>query len=163
MKKIVLILAVALLSYVETNAQTYYNLVRETATKVVNNPNSSQEMIDINQFEITALNYMIAGFLKRGIEHHPYFYDIQAVYLKSFVDDFLGYLIAARKISSTKRKQVVDCFKNASLKCPMFNDNDKRTCQVYMRDANSLTPFSLDTDWDKAYGMASQNIKSIMK
>lgn len=163
MKYFVIALAFIGLGFSNSNAQTYYKIVREAATKVINNPNSSQEMIDINQFEITALNYMIAQVAKRGIYHHEYFYDIQAVYMKSFVDDFLYYVIEARKISSTKKKQVVECFKNASLQCPMFNDTDKRTTHVYMNDPNSLTPFCLDTDWDAAYELVSKNIKAIMR
>jgi len=161
MKKFILIIVLTFITSAKINAQSYYQLVRETANKVVNNPKSSQEMIDINQFEVTALNYMVAEAAKRGIVHHPAFYDIQAVYMKSFVEDFLLYVVEARKISSAKRKQVVDCFKNASLKCPMFHDNNK-LCLAFTKDENSLTPFSLDTDWDKAYEMVSNNIKSII-
>ena len=32
-----------------------------------------------------------------------------------------------------------------------------------MRDANTETPFSLDTDWEKAYDEATKKIKYIIK
>lgn len=145
------------------NAQSLYKTVRDSATKIINDPTSSQEKIDISQFEITALNYIVAQVSKRGLNKPDLFFDSQAVSMKSFVDDCVYYVLKARKISSAKKKQVLDCYKNASLACPLFNDQDKKTTQVYIRDAETFTPFSLDTDWDNAYEMACKNIKSIIK
>jgi len=162
MKKIFIVLAFLFVSLGNCYAQQYFQMIRNTANKVVNNPNSSQEMIDINQFEITALNYIGAQIAKRGLDMPPIFYDIQAVSLKLFVDDFLYNLLEAKKISSAKRKDVIDCYQKASSQNPLFKDTDKRTTNIYMTD-NSLTPFSLDTDWEKAYEYASQRIKTIIK
>ena len=83
--------------------------------------------------------------------------------MKCFVDDCRYYALQANKKSAAKRKQVMECFKKASLDNPLFNDADKKNAQVYVRDQNSETPFSLDTDWEKAYDQVSRNIKSVMK
>ena len=162
MKKFFIILAVIFISIENCDAQQYFKMIRDNANKVVNNPNSSEELIDINQFEITALNYIGAQVAKRGLDMPELFYDIQAVSLKLFVDDFLYNLLEARKISSAKKKEVIDCFQKASSQFPLFKDTDKRTTNIYMTN-NSLTPFSLDTDWEKAYELVSQKIKTIMK
>ncbi len=164
MKKIVLLLSFLLLCVaVETNAQSMFKTVRDGATKIVDNPNSKQSEIDIAQFKITALNYLVGQVSKRGLSKTDFFYDIQAVNMKCFVDDCRYYALQANKISSAKRKQVMECFKKASLDNPLFNDTDKKNSMVYVRDANTETPFSLDTDWEKAYDQVSKSIKSIMK
>ena len=163
MKKLVFVLTMISAFSVNVDAQSLYKTVRDGATKIVNNPNSSQANIDIAQFEITALNYLVAQVTKRGLAKSEYFYDSQAVNMKSFVDDCRYYALKGSKISAAKRKQAVECFKNASLNNPLFNDADKKSTQVYMRDANTETPFSLDTDWEKAYDEATKKIKYIIK
>ena len=145
------------------NAQSLYKTVRDTATKIVNNPKSRQDEIDVAQFEITVLNYIAAQVSKRGLQKNGYFYDSQAVNMKSFVDDCRLYALRANKISASKKKQVMECFRQASLNNPLFNDSDKKNIHIYVKDSNTDTPFSLDTDWEKAYDQASKNIKSIMK
>ena len=163
MKKFFFIIAMAFLTAVNLQAQSLYKTVRDTATKVVNNPNSRQDEIDIAQFEITVLNYIAAQVSKRGIQKTGYFYDSQAVNMKSFVDDCRLYALKANKISASKKKQVMECFRQASLDNPLFNDSDKKYVHSYVKDAKTETPFSLDTDWEKAYDQASKTIKSIIK
>lgn len=163
MKKLFLILSLAIFTAMNADAQSLYKTVRDTATKVVNNPNSKQDEIDIAQFEITVLNYIAAQVSKRGLQKTGYFYDSQAVNMKSFVDDCRYYALKANKISASKKKQVLECFKQASLNNPLFHDNDKKNAHVYVNDPKSETPFSIDTDWEKAYDQASKNIKSIIK
>ena len=46
---------------------------------------------------------------------------------------------------------------DASKSNPLFNDPDAETTDAFMLDSNELTPFSLDTDWQKAY-LAARNI-----
>ncbi len=163
MKKILFVIAMAIFAASNLQAQSLYKTVRDTATKVVNNPNSRQDEIDIAQFEITVLNYIAAQVSKRGVQKTGYFYDSQAVNMKSFVDDCRLYALKANKISASKKKQVMECFRQASLDNPLFNDSDKKYVHTYVRDAKTETPFSLDTDWEKAYDQASRTIKSIIK
>ena len=163
MKKVVFIFSMIIMSAITVNAQSMFKTVRDGATKIVDNPKSKQSEIDIAQFKITALNYIVGQVSKRGLSKTDLFYDIQAVNMKCFVDDCRYYALQANKKSAAKRKQVMECFKKASLDNPLFNDADKKNAQVYVRDQNSETPFSLDTDWEKAYDQVSRNIKSVMK
>ena len=163
MKKIFFILSMLCFAWGNTNAQSLYKTVRDKANKVVNDLTANQDNRDVNQFKIMTLNYIVAQVSKRGINKDGLFYDSQAVSMTSFVDDCFFYAMKAGKISAAKKKQVLDCYKNASLAFPMFNDPDKKSTQMYVRKENTFTPFSLDTDWDKAYDKACKDIKSIIK
>ena len=47
----------------------------------------------------------------------------------------------------------------ASCSNPLFNDPDKETVNSYINEGNELTPFCLDTDWEKAYAAAKAQLK----
>jgi hypothetical protein len=34
---------------------------------------------------------------------------------------------------------------------PLFDDTDVETTEIYLQETDELTPFSLNTDWKKAY------------
>ena len=148
---------------VSMNAQTLYKKVFDNAVAVVNDAASNDRQIQINQFKITALNYISNQVTKRKLEKNSYFYDSQAVSMASFLTDFETNLIKARAISTEKRLAVIDCYRSASLQNALFNDQDKETTLVYVNDTQTYTPFSLDTDWEKAYEAANAKIKTIMK
>ena len=50
-------------------------------------------------------------------------------------------------------------FMDASISNPMFDDNDEETTMSYVKDGNELTPFSLNTDWQKAYAAVKSQLK----
>lgn len=145
------------------NAQSLYKRVHDNATAVVNNAASNEQQIQINQFKITVLNYMMTQSKKRNLNKDDYFFDSQAVNLATFVTDFETNIIKARQISTEKRLAVIECYRNASLQNPLFNDTDKDATYCYVNDKQTYTPFSLDTDWEKAYDQATKNIKAILK
>jgi len=163
MKKILLLACFTALTVGQINAQSLFETVYKQAIAKVNDANSSQETLDINQFEVTALNYITAQVKTRALKKDSYFYDSQAVNLKSFIDDFLFYVNKARAVSAQKRKQVIECYRNASLQNPLFNDQNKEKVWCYVNDVQTYTPFSLDTDWEKAYDQATQQVKTIIK
>jgi len=146
-----------------SNAQNLYKKVFNNAISVVNNVASNDQQIQINQYKITALNYITNQVKKRKLEKDSYFYDSQAVNLASFITDFETNVIKARSISTEKRLEVIACYRDASLSNPLFNDSDKETTYVYVNDKQTYTPFSLDTNWEKAYGIATEKMKNILK
>lgn len=161
-KNFLIILILSVLPF-GMQAQSLYKTVYERANKVVNDPKSPQEQIEINQFEVTVLNYIMHQVRQRGLEKDNYFYDSQAVNMKSFVDDFLFYVTKARAISPAKRVEVINCYREASLAHPLFGDLNKERTLCYVNDSKTYTPFSIDTDWEKAYDQASARIKTIMR
>lgn len=163
MRKLVLAVCLLAAGAVQAVAQNLYKTVYEGASAVVNNPKSSQEQIEINQFKVTVLNYLQDQVHRRALTKDSYFFDSQAVNMKCFVDDFIYNVTKARAISAAKRTEVIACYRDASLKNPLFNDLDKERTYCYVNDTRTFTPFSLDTDWEKAYEQASAKIKTIIR
>lgn len=163
MKKLIFTMVLAAGFYAgQMQAQDLFKTVHDHATKVVNNPESDDEQTQVSQFEVTVLNYITTQVQKRGLKKDGYFFDSQAVNMKSFVDDFLFHINKARSVSQAKRLEVIKCYRDASMQNPLFNDLDRERAHCYVNDKQTLTPFSLDTDWDKAYEQASKNIKKIL-
>ena len=163
MKKIIMTILVSVVALGSLQAQSLYKKVYDNAVAVVNDAAANDQQIQVNQFKITALNYMSNQVTKRNQTRNSYFYDSQAVNMASFITDFETYIIKARTISTEKRLAVIACYRDASLQNPLFNDQDKETTLVYVNDKQTYTPFSLDTDWEKAYDQASAKIKEILK
>ena len=163
MKKIILSLLVLVASVASIQAQDLFKTVRDNATKVVNNPSSSDEEIQINQFKVTALNYLAMMVQKRGLKKDTYFYDSQAVNMTSFITDFQVNLEKARAISPAKRMEIMKIYTDASKFNPLFKDTDKEKVNCYVDDKTTMTPFCLDTDWEKAYDQATTLTKAALK
>ena len=163
MKKIILSLLVLMASVASIQAQDLFKTVRDNATKVVNNPSSSDEEIQINQFKETALNYLAMMVQKRGLKKDTYFYDSQAVNMTSFITDFQVNLEKARAISPAKRMEIMKIYTDASKFNPLFKDTDKEKVNCYVDDKTTMTPFCLDTDWEKAYDQATTLTKAALK
>lgn len=163
MKKIFIPLMMALLTFTNVQAQSLYKTVYEHASKIVNDPNASDEQVELNQFKVTALNYITNYLKKNNMVKDEYFYDSQAVNLSSFITDFYDNILKARAISTEKRIAVQNCYRQAAMKHKLFNDSDKETVNCFLEETSSLTPFSLDTDWSGAYEEATMNVKKILK
>lgn len=160
MKKVIFTLLVLMASVSGIQAQSLYKTVYDRATAVVNNPKASDEEIQINQFKVTALNYMSTQINKRGLKKDSYFYDSQAVNLASFITDFQANLA---KAPATKRTEVIRIYQEACKNNPMFKDTNKDMVNCYVEDKLTLTPFCIDTNWEKAYDQATTLVKQALK
>jgi len=159
MKKIVLSLLTCVLCAGSLNAQNLYRTVYDKATAVVNSATASEEEIQLNQFEITCLNYISMKVQQENLKKDNYFFDAQAVSLRSFVTDFRININKARSISPEKRLEVIKIYRDSSLNNRLFNDKDDEKIMCYLNDLNTQTPFCLDTDWEKAYEQTTQKMK----
>ncbi len=163
MKKIITFALILVVGIGNLSAQELFKQVLNDATTVVNDPKSNDEQIQINQFKVTVLNYIVSQVEKQGTARDSYFYDSQAVNMVSFITDFNSNLIRAKSISEAKRLKLIETYRDASLKNPLFNDADKKKTFCYVNDPSTLTPFSLDTDWEKAYEIATKQVKELFK
>ncbi len=163
MKKILTLALLIVAGYTTAFAQQLFKQVYEDAVSVVNDTKSNDEQVQVNQFKVTVLNYITAQVEKQGTERDSYFYDSQAVNMVSFITDFNSNLIKAKSISDSKRLKVIEIYRDASLKNSLFNDSDKKKVLCYVNDPTTLTPFSLDTDWEKAYELATKQIKELFR
>lgn len=163
MKKVIFSMLMLAMSVMSVQAQSLYKTVFDRATAVVNNPSASDEEVQVNQFKVTALNYISMMVKKRGMNKDSYFYDSQAVNMASFVTDFQANLEKARAISPAKRAEVLKIYTDASKYNPLFKDTDKDKVNCYVNDKTTLTPFCLDTNWEKAYDQATTMVKMALR
>lgn len=157
MKKAFLLIFLFLLGFSAAEAQEVYNYLLESSTRIVNNPASSFTQTRIAQFKRTALVYMKSKAFEVMPRVTDQFLNTQAYYMSEFVALFFDEVLRDKKLSASRRREKIYLFMDASKSNPLFNDPDAETTDAFMLDSNDLTPFSLDTDWQKAY-LAARNI-----
>lgn len=136
------------------HGQEVYNYVLESATRVVNNPTSTFTQTQIAQFKRTALIYLRRKAFETQPQVTEQFLNEQAYYLSEFVTLFLTEAVGAQQLSESQRKLRIVIFMEASRDNPLFGDTDTETVEAYIGSGSELTPFSLDTDWMRAYSAA---------
>ncbi len=159
MRYFLLSLILALCSFHTARAQDVYNLVLDNATSVVNNPLSNFMQTQIAQFKRTSLIYLKQKTLEETDTIPSCFLDTQAYYLSEFVTLFLNDVWRSKRLDEGKRKERIMMFTDASVSNPLFYDEDKETTLSFIKTAGEVTPFSLDTDWQKAYLAAKSQLK----
>lgn len=162
MKNRLLLLVIFLLMSCFDNtakAQDVYNIVLESATRIVNSPTSSFTQTQIAQFKHTALIYMKKKAFEETDSVPSAFLDTQAYYLSEFITFFFDEIIKSKKMSEDKRKEKIMLFMDASVSNPLFDDKDQETTMAFINDGGELTPFCLNTNWQKAYAAAKSQIK----
>ena len=132
-------------------AQEVYNLVLNNATRIVNNPTCSYTQIQIAQFKRTALIYMKTKAFEET--------DSVPSNFSEFITLFFNDVVTSKRLSDEKRKKRIMMFTDASISNPMFEDTDQETTLAFIKDGGELTPFSIDTDWQKAYTAAIAQLK----
>lgn len=159
MRTILLTCTLLFLGSLGTQAQEVYNLVLENATRMVNTPSTNFTQTRISQFKRTTLIYMKTKALETMPEVKEDFLNTQAYYLSEFLSLFFDEILKDHKLDPESRKQKIYMFMETSLANPLFNDPDTETTHSYINEGTELTPFSLDTDWQKAYTAAKENLK----
>ena len=86
------------------------------------------------------------------------FLNTQAYYMSEFITLFFDEILKSKKQDCEKKKAKIMLFMDASKSNPLFDDTDTETTDSYILEGNQLTPFSLNTDWPRAYAAAKDNI-----
>ena len=136
MLKISLILLFLLSCGTTAKTQEVYNYVLNNAIRTVQSPTSGFTQTRIAQFKQTALTYLRKKATETMPEVTDQFLNTQAYYMSEFITLFF----------------------DASKSNPLFDDTDTETTDSYILEGNQLTPFSLNTDWPRAYAAAKDNI-----
>lgn len=148
-----------LLGTTKCAAQDVYNLVLENATRIVNSPTSGYTQTQIAQFKRTALVYLKSKAFEKCDTVTTSFLDTQAYYLSEFVTLFFDEILKSKKLSESKRRERIYLFMDASVSNPLFDDPDEETTMAFTKDSGEITPFSINTDWEKAYAAAKEELK----
>ena len=126
-------------------------MVLDNATRIVNSPTSSFLNTQIAQFKRTALIYIKSKAFERTDSVPAKFLNTQAYYLTEFLNLFFDEMIKIKDLPEKARKQRILRFMDASACNPLFHDPDEETTLSFVENGGEVTPFSLDTDWQKAY------------
>lgn len=160
MKIIVNILLLLACSIYTAKAQEVYNYVLNNATRTVNNPIANFTQTQLAQFKRTALVYLRDKARQESDTISSLFLDTQAYYLSEFVELYIEDVLKSRKMNNEERNKRILVFTDASISNPLFNDSDQDTTLSFIKSGGEeITPFSLDTDWEKAFYAAKSQIK----
>jgi hypothetical protein len=141
------------------NAQEIYKIVYKNAEQIVNDPNSGVTKARIAQFKVSQLTYLYQKAFETMPEVTDRFLDVQAYYLTEFMSLYQAELVKSSKDTPEERAKKVMIFLDATVSNPLFGDTDEETIYAYIKEGTELTPFSLDTDWQKALAAVKAQLK----
>lgn len=128
------------------SAQDVYNIIRQKAEDIVNNPRATQFDTKVNQFKLTALTYLTRKGAKNG-EMEAAVMDNQALAMNIFLTNYFKEI---RNIPEKDRMEVIKKYFKAAQANPMYEDNDRATTESFVTDPGGFTPFSINVNWEKA-------------
>lgn len=160
MKHLYLFLILFALNGFEGKAQEVYKMVLDNSTRTLNSPTAGFTQTQVAQFKQTALIYMRKkAFEQKDEAEIADLLNTQAYFLSEFISFFFDEILKSKRLSEDKRKKRIMLFMDASVSNPLFDDNDEETTLSFINSGGEITPFSLNTDWQKAYLAA----KSVLK
>ena len=148
MKKVILLALLAIATSMQ--AQEAYNELRQKAKTTIADPKTNAVVKQISQFKLDALNYMAIKMQEVMPDSSVTFLDKQAIAMDNFVNFYVERLIESTKKPNVQQVKMIKMFMDASYSNPLFNDKDTELVLSYYNSAQSMTRFSLDTDWRKA-------------
>ena len=114
-----------------------------------------------SMFKLEALNYLAIKMKEEFPDSTAELLDKEALSLNIFITNYTRSLIDSRTMPANYQKKVIRAYMDASYSNPLFNDSDTDMVLAYFNDANSLTRFSLDTDWRRAVLAAKAALSKI--
>ena len=158
MVRIISLFAIFLLSFT-ANAQDIYNMVLGNATRIVNTPTSPYTQTQIAQFKRTALIYLKSKAFEQTDSVTTQFLDTRAYFFSEYLTLFFDEIIKSKRLSEAKRRARIVLFMETSVANPLFNDPDTETTMAFINAGGEITPFCLNTDWQKAFLAAEERLK----
>ncbi|UKK49408.1 hypothetical protein L6475_05580 [Prevotella sp. E9-3] len=159
MKALIISIIFSCIASLSLNAQEVYNTIHTKAKETVENPNTASVLRDFNQFKVDALDYLLIKMREQMPDSTVSFLDKQALALNNFMNLYTSNILQLRNEPKVYMIEVVKIFMDASYSNPLFNDADKDLVMTYYSNGDSMTRFSLDTDWQRAYVAASFELK----
>lgn len=139
-------------------AQEVYNLVLNNTARILNSPTSNFTQTQIAQFKRTTLIYMKEKVFAETDTIPSAFLDTQAYFLSEFVTLFCDDIIRCKRLNENRRKERIVVFMDASVSNPLFKDDDTDYTMSYINNGKELTPFCINTNWQKAYAAVKSQL-----
>ena len=150
----ILILFIFCMAALTGHSQRVFMMMMENADRTINNPSSGYALTSIAHFKKTALIYMKNKVIEEQKPDAGNLLDTQAYYLSEFTRFYIDELIKSKSQTPEKQKETIMQFVKYSKDNPLFFDADSETTDTYISEPQTLTPFSLDTNWEKAFEAA---------
>ena len=149
MKKILIVLM--LFIGMNAQAQDVYNELRQKNKELIENPQTNELVRHISQFKLDALKYLAIKMKEEMPDSSVIFLDQQALAMNQYVTFYIKKLVEFNEMPQALQTEMTKMFMDTTLNTPLFRDKDKELTLSYYNNGESLTRFSLDTDWIKAY------------
>lgn len=150
MKKIIMAVALTLVTSAPIYAQRIYNEIKNTVQTALDDDTTNSVIRNICQFKMDALNYMLIKMREEMPDSSTTLLDEQALALNQYINTYTKFLTNIHSKTEQEQVEVLKLFMDASYSNPLFNDADKELTLAYYNEEKCLTRFSLDTDWRKA-------------
>lgn len=150
MKKLFLFIFILTATANIANAQDIFNEIRKTAKEKTENPLVPDMIRQVNQFKVDALDYLLLKMREQMPDSTTAFLDKQAYAMNNFINFYMSKIVEVKERPQAYQLKLLQLFMDASYSNPLFNDPDRELTLIYFSDSESLTRFSLDTDWRRA-------------
>lgn len=161
MKKALLALLLFLSSAAAVSAQEIYSEIRRNAQANISDPTADLMVRKFSMFKLDALNYMGIKMKELMPDSTAALLDKEALSLTLFLNLYTNELVKCSQQPPAYQIKVIQAFMDASYSNPLFRDDDKELVHAYFNDGNSLTRFSLDTDWRRAVLAAKEAMRKL--
>ena len=126
-------------------------MVLDNANRVIGTPTNGYIRTQVAAFQRSALIYMREKTAGMPAVEAGKLLDVQAYYLSEFSERLIGDVFLGKNRAGEKRIGRLRHYVEATEHHPLFSDPDSVATRVFCRDKETPTPFSLDTDWHKAF------------
>ncbi|MBR1594433.1 MAG: hypothetical protein IJ692_05220 [Alloprevotella sp.] len=133
-------------------AQEVFIRVRQSSQRAAQAPGNGYVQREVARFQLEALDFLESEGVKNVQEQIlTDFLDTQAYFLSRFVSTFCEDVLTRRRITPEKAEERVRIFQISSEEHPLFFSVEAPNAEEFLLDADSFTPFSLNTDWKAAF------------
>ena len=163
MKRLFLLLSLAWIFTTNSSAQDIYYEIKHKAEADVSDPSVNPLIKQFSRFKVEALNYMAIKMKEEMPDSTADLLDKEALSLNTFLTIYTNALVENSQQPGAHQVKVISAFMDASYENPLFNDPDKELVLAFFKNGESLTRFSLDTDWRRAVLAANEAMKRLKK
>ncbi len=132
-------------------AQEIFNRMLDTQKTLLSDPGVDPLLRQVAQYKHDALEYMCVKLIKRDGQAQADMLNRQAVALSEFLTRYLVEVGSSWDKRNAARQEIVKTYWNAARRNPLIKSNvNLEENEKYLNDPESLLPFPLNTDWQKA-------------
>lgn len=162
MRKFLLLLLVLLSLPAMSRGDSVFELELECAQRTLYSGRSNYVLLQFAQFQEVALLYLQdkQQHTRDAARINSEWLDVQALNMSDFLSlYYMGFV--SDTLTSDEHEVLQQIFSDASLSCPYFYDeNERNVLRFVLPEESRITPFSLDTDWEKAYKKVRKKLTS---